>query len=99
MGGDGFGDGVFEGVEAFSGDGGDFEEGKFSAFAVGSEFFEFVGVGDVGLGGDEDGGFGGEGGVEGAELGGDGFEVGDGVSAPIRRRIGGPGVGAVGSVV
>ncbi len=99
MGLDGFGDGVFELVDAFSGDGGDFEEGEFAAFGVGAEFFEFVGVADVGFGGDDNGGFGGEGGVEGAEFFGDGFEVGDGVSAPIRRQIGGPGVRAVGAVV
>lgn len=89
---DGFGEGVFKLVDAEAGDGGDFEEGEFAAAGVGAEFFEFVGIGDVGLGGDDDGGFGGKGGVEGGELGGDGFEVGDGVSAPIRRRIGGPGV-------
>ena len=92
--GDGFGDGVLELVDAFAGDGGDGVEGQLAALGEGREFFEFVGVGDVGLGGDEDGGLRGEGGVEGFELGGDDLEVFDGVGT------GGAfdGVGGVGDV-
>ena len=84
--GDAFGDGVFEGVEAFAGDRGDGEEGEFAAGGHGFELFELGGVGGVDLGGDDEGGFGGDGGVEGAELGGDDAVVFDGVG-------GGDGVG------
>ncbi len=63
-----FGDGVFELVDAFSGDGGDGEEGEFAAGGHGFELFELGGVGGVELGGDDEGGFGGDGGVEGAEF-------------------------------
>ncbi len=79
--GDHFGDGVFEGFDAFSGDGGDGEEGQLAAFGDGGELFELVGIGYVDFGGDEDGGLGGEGGIEALELVGDDFEVGDGVGA------------------
>ena len=75
------GDGVFEGLDAFSGDGGDGEELQLAALGHGGELFELVGVGYVGFGGDQDGGLGGEGGVEALELGGDDFEVLDGVGA------------------
>ena len=81
--GDGFGDGVFELVDAFSGDGGDVVEGKLAARGEGGELLELVGIGDVGLGGDEDGGLGGERGVEGFEFGGDDLEVFDGVGAGV----------------
>ena len=90
------GDGVFQGLDAFAGDGGDGEERQLAALGKGGELFELVGVGDVGFGGDEDGGLGGEGGVEGLELGGDDLEVGDGVGAG--GAFGGAGVGDVDEV-
>ncbi len=78
--GDALGDGVFEGLEAFSGDGGDGEEGELAAGGHRFELFELGGVGGVDLGGDDEGGLGGEGGVEAAELVGDDAVVFDGVS-------------------
>ncbi len=63
-----FGDGVFELVDAFSCDGGDGEEGEFAAGGHGLELFELGGVGGVELGGDDEGGFRGDGGVEGAQF-------------------------------
>lgn len=63
-----FGYGVFEFVDALAGDGGDGEEGEFAAAGEVFECPELVGVGGVELGGDEEGGFGGEVGVEGAEF-------------------------------
>ncbi len=79
---DHLGDGVFEGFDAFAGDGGDVVEGELAALGHGGEFFELVGIGYVDLGGDEDGRLGGEGGVEAFELFGDDFEV-------VRRGRGG----------
>src|SRR5579875_3522948 len=86
--GDSFGYGVFEFVQAFSGDGGDGEEGEFAAGGEGFEAFEFVGVGGVEFGGDEEGGFSGEGGVEAAELVGDDAVVFYGVGGLDWRRDG-----------
>ena len=56
---------------------------ELAAFGEGGELFELGRVCDVGLGGDEDGGLGGEGGVEGFEFGGDELEVFDGVGAVV----------------
>ena len=78
---DEFRDGEFEWFDTFSGDGGDGEEGDFATFGHGGEFFELVGVGDVGLGGDQDGWLGGEGRIKGFEFFGDDFVVVDGVGA------------------
>ena len=96
MGGDHLGDGVLEGFDAFAGDGGDFVEGKLAALGHGGELFQFVGIGYVDFGGDEDGGLGGEGGVEALELFGDDLVVGDGVGAG--GSFGGAGVGDVDEV-
>ena len=91
---DGFGHGVLQLFDAFAGDGGDEVEGQLFALGEGGELFELVGVGDVGFGGDEDGGLGGEGGVEGFEFGGDDVVVVDGVGAGGAAG----GVGGVGDV-
>ncbi len=93
MEGDEFGDGELEGFDALASDGGDGVKGKLAAFGHGGELFELVGVGYVGLGGYEDGRFGGESGVEGFELFGDDFEVLNGVRAG--GAFGGTGVGDV----
>ena len=73
------------------------KKGSLRRLAKAAELFELVGIGYVGFGGDEDGGLGGEGGVEGLELGGDDFEVGDGVGAVV-VPLGGGGVGDVDEV-
>jgi len=81
VGGDLGGDGVLEGFDAFARDCRDGEEGQLAAFGHGGQLFELVGIGDVALGGDDDGGPGDERGVEAAQLLGDDLEVGDGVGA------------------
>ena len=78
---DELGDSVLERFDAFSRDGGDRIEGKLAALGHGCEFFKLVGVGDVGFGGDEDGGFSGEGWVEAFEFVGDDFVVVDRIRA------------------
>ena len=61
----GFGHCVFQLVDAFARDCRDFEEWELFALGEGLQLLELVGVGYVGLAGDEDGGLGGQGGVEG----------------------------------
>src|ERR1700722_15099966 len=77
------GDGKFEWFYSFSSDGGDGVEGELATLGHGRELFEFVGIGDVGFGGDEDGGLGREARVEAVQLGGDDLEVFDGIG-PVR---------------
>ena len=76
-------DGVGERGQALAGDGGDLIEGQLAAFGHGAELLELVGIGDVDLGGDEDGGLGGECGIEAGELGGDDLVVLNGVGAGV----------------
>jgi glyoxylase-like metal-dependent hydrolase (beta-lactamase superfamily II) len=72
-------DGVLELLDAEAGDGGDGVEGKLAALRHCGEFLELGGIGDVDLGGDDDGGLGGEAVVEGLELLHDDAEIFDGV--------------------
>ena len=58
---DGGRDGELERVDALAGDCGDVEERELAALGDGGELFELFGIGDVGLGGDDDGGLGGSG--------------------------------------
>ena len=82
---DHLGDGVLQGLDAFTGDGGDLVEGEFAAFGHGGEFFQLVGIGNVDLCGYENGWLGGESGVEAFEFLGDDFVVGDGIGPGISR--------------
>ena len=53
--GDQLGDGVLERLDALAGDRGDGIKGQLAALGEGGELFELGGVGDVDLGGDQDG--------------------------------------------
>ena len=78
--GDGLGDAELELGNALTGDGGDLEEGEFAAFGHGAKLLELVGIGDIGLGRDQDRvGLSGERRVKALELVGDNLEVVDGV--------------------
>jgi hypothetical protein len=81
MHGDQVGDGELERVDALAGDGRDRKERELAALGEGGELLELRRVGDVYLGGDQQGGFGGQRRIEGLQFGGDDAEVGDGVRA------------------
>src|ERR1039458_6716928 len=83
MDGDQVGDGELERLDALAGDGRDREERELAALGEGGELFELRRIGDVYLGGDQEGGFGGQRRIEGFQFGGDYAEVGDGVRAGI----------------
>ena len=78
---DELGDGVLERFDTFSRDGGNRIERELAALGHGCEFFELVGVGYVGFGGDEDGGLCGESRIEVLELVRDDLVVVDGIGA------------------
>ena len=88
---DGIGQSELELLNALAGDGGDVVERELFALGEGGELLELVGIGDVDLGGYEQGGLGGEGGIEGFELGGDDVVVVDGIGGFALGAFGGDG--------